>query len=41
MPSVTDNAVNGQYVSAVSESNGKISVSRAALPSVTDEAVSN
>lgn len=31
---VSDSAVSGQYVSAVSETNGKISVTRASLPSV-------
>lgn len=31
---VTDAAVSGQYVSAVSETDGKISVSRASLPTV-------
>ena len=34
---VSDSAVSGQYVSAVSETDGKISVSRASLPSVPDE----
>jgi hypothetical protein len=33
---VTDAAVDGQYVSSVSETDGKISVSRAALPDWTD-----
>lgn len=32
---VTDNAVTGQYVSAVSETDGKISVTRADLPTYT------
>lgn len=32
---VTDNAVNGQYVSAVSQTDGKITVSRADLPTAT------
>lgn len=32
---VTDNAVTGQYVSAVSEADGKISVTRADLPTYT------
>jgi len=32
---VTDNAVTGQYVSAVSESAGKITVTRADLPTYT------
>ena len=31
---VTDSAVSGQYVSAVSETDGKINVTRASLPSV-------
>ena len=31
---VTDTAVSGQYVSAVSETDGKISVTRASLPSI-------
>lgn len=31
---VTDTAVSGQYVSAVSETDGKISVSRTALPTI-------
>ena len=31
---VTDSAVSGQYVSAVSEADGKISVTRASLPTV-------
>lgn len=34
---VTDTAVSGQYVSAVSETDGKISVTRDNLPSVTTE----
>ena len=34
---VTDTAVSGQYVSAVSETDGKISVTRASLPTVPDE----
>lgn len=33
---VTDNAVVGSYVSAVSETDGKISVSRAELPTVSE-----
>lgn len=33
---VTDAAVEGEYVSAVSETNGKISVSRVALPTVSE-----
>lgn len=33
---VTDAAVDGEYVSAVSESDGKISVSRVALPTVAE-----
>ena len=33
---VTDTAVSGQYVSAVSEENGKVVVSRAALPDYTE-----
>jgi len=41
LPSVIDNAVDGQYVSAVSETNGKIIVSRTALPSKVDTAVTN
>lgn len=36
---VTDTAVEGQYVSAVSETDGKIAVTRVALPSVNDAAV--
>ena len=34
---VSDSAVSGQYVSAVSETDGKISVTRANLPSVPDD----
>ena len=34
---VSDSAVSGQYVSAVSETDGKISVTRANLPTVTVE----
>ena len=37
---VTDTEVDGQYVSAVSQTNDKISVSRKALPSVNDTATS-
>lgn len=37
---VTDTAVDGQYVSAVSQKNDKITVTRKSLPSVTDSAVS-
>lgn len=37
---VTDTAVDGQYVSAVSQKNDKISVTRKALPSVNDTATS-
>lgn len=37
---VTDTEVGGQYVSAVSQTNDKISVSRKALPSVNDTATS-
>lgn len=33
---VTDSAVEGEYVSAVSETDGKISVSRVALPTVAE-----
>ena len=33
---VTDSAVSGQYVSQVTETDGKISVTRAALPSKSD-----
>ena len=33
---VTDSAVSGQYVSAVSETDGKISVTRASLPAVNN-----
>lgn len=33
---VSDSAVSGQYVSAVSEADGKISVTRASLPTITD-----
>lgn len=33
---VTDNAEDGKYVSAVSETDGKITVTRAALPDYTD-----
>lgn len=36
----SDSAVTGQYVSSVSQSNGKISVERASLPSREDTAVS-
>jgi hypothetical protein len=36
---LTDSAVDGSYVSAVSQSNGKITVSRESLPSVVDNAV--
>jgi len=39
LPTVSDTAEAGQYVSAVSQSDGKISVTRANLPSVTDTAV--
>lgn len=34
---VSDTAVSGQYVSAVSETDGKISVTRASLPTIPDE----
>ena len=37
---VTDTAVDGQYVSAVSQKNDRITVTRASLPTVTDSAVS-
>ena len=38
---VSDSAVSGQYVSAVSETDGKISVTRASLPSVPTVSVSH
>lgn len=38
---VTDTAVSGQYVSAVSQADGQISVSRAALPSANLDASTN
>lgn len=44
LPSVTDSAVDGKYVSSVSQENGKITVTRATLPSgggSSDEPITN